>query len=383
MNDTNIADIVDRLFEDAISEQASDIHIEPQKQEAIIRYRVDGLMKVAHQLDLSIYLLIVSRIKILTELDTTGHPRPQEGKIKFRYIDRDVDLRVSIMPTSVGECIVIRILESVETFSNYSDLGMLDEQARIVNDVIKKPYGLILVTGSNGSGKSTTLFRILNNLNSPEKTIATLEDPVERRMDMLRQTQVDPDIGLTFAAGLRFLMRQDPNIIMVGEIRDKETAQIAVQAAVTGHLVFATIHTNNAAGAIIRLINMEVEPYLISTALKMVTAQRLAREICPDCKKIAEPPAELVKSLNLPKDIKFYEGTGCEKCNGKGFRGRQGIHEILMINRQIQDLILKNPSDSQINTIAKQSGMMSLREAALKKVATGVISLEEALRLTE
>ena len=379
----DIVKIVNEIFADAIKAGASDIHFEPTKEGVIIRYRVDGIMRVISEGDAALYSFILSRIKIMSDVEITGLPRPQEGNIKFDYEDGYVDLRVSIFPTSLGECVVTRILESTKYFGNYIGLGMTKEQAEIVEKVVHKPYGLVLVTGPNGSGKSTTLFTILNKLNIPERSLVTLEDPVERKIDMVRQTKIDPDINLTFANGLRYLLRQDPDIIMVGEIRDKETAQIAVQAAITGHLVLATIHTNNAAGAIVRLINMGIEPFLLSSALKFVSAQRLARMNCSHCKEEYDPPEELLNILDAPKSIKFYHSTGCEKCNQKGLKGRQGVHEVLVVTKAIQDLTLKRPSDEQINEMAIKEGMMTLRHTALEKAYKGIISIEEALRLTE
>lgn len=379
----DVIKIVDDIFYNGVAEGASDIHIEPEKEGMIIRYRVDGIMRVVYEGEAKLYDFIVGRIKVLAQLETTGLPHPQEGNIKFKHRDGHADLRISIFPTSLGESIVIRILESKRYFGDYSDLGFMDEQVKTLEDITGKPYGLILVTGPNGSGKSTTLFTILNKLNDPEKCLVTLEDPVERKIDKVRQTQINPEIGLTFAGGLRYLLRQDPDVIMVGEIRDKETARIAVQAAVTGHLVLATIHTNDAAGAIVRLINMGVEPFLLTSALKFVSAQRLARINCQACIQEYDPPGELLKMLNVSPDMKFYHSLGCEQCNQKGMKGRRGIHEVLVISKSIQELILKKPSDKQINELAIQEGMIALRQAALQKVYDGTVSIEEALRLTE
>ncbi len=379
----DVIKVVNDIFDQAVEAGASDIHIEPTTEGFIIRYRVDGIMRVVFEGDKTLYDFILGRIKILAVLGTTGLPRPQEGNVKYKYKDGFIDLRVSVFPTSLGECIVIRVLESKKYFGNYNDLGFTKEQVKTLEKIIKKPYGLILVTGPNGSGKSTTLFTILSKLNDPDRSIVTLEDPVERKIDMVRQTGVNPDIGLTFAVGLRFLLRQDPDVIMVGEIRDSETAKIAIQAAVTGHLVLATIHTNNAAGAIVRLNNMGIEPFLIASALKFVSAQRLARMNCVECKQEYQPPENLLSILNAPKDIKFYHSVGCEACNQKGMKGRRGLHEVLVIDKSIQNLILQKPSDEQINELAIKNGMMTLRQAALQKVYDGLISIEEALRLTE
>jgi type II secretory ATPase GspE/PulE/Tfp pilus assembly ATPase PilB-like protein len=379
----DVVKMVNDILSKAIVAGASDIHVEPTRQGMAIRYRVDGILGVVFEGDERLYEFVVARVKIMAMLETTGLPRPQEGNIKFKYEDGFVDLRVSVFPTSLGEAIVVRILESKRYFGNFIELGMTKEQVGIVETMIRKPHGLILVTGPNGSGKSTTLFTILNELNAAEKSLVTLEDPIERKMDGVRQTQINAEIGLTFAEGLRYLLRQDPDIMMVGEIRDRETAKIAVQSAVTGHLVLATIHTNNAAGAIVRLINMGIEPFLLASALRFISAQRLARVNCPDCREEYDPPEELVKMLDAPRNIKFYHSIGCNKCNQRGKKGRQGIHEVLVISKEIQNLILKHPTDDQINDLAVLEGMLTLRQVALERVYEGSISIEEALRLTE
>jgi len=379
----DIIKLTNNIFVEGINAGASDIHIEPFQEGIIVRYRIDGILRVVFEGDKATFELMLSRIKIMADIDSTGLPRPLEGNIKIKVSDEHVDLCISIFPTSKGEVVVVRVLESKRNFISYPELGFNGEQVAALEKITKKPYGLILVTGPNGSGKSTTLFTILNNLNVPEKSLVTLEDPVERKIDMVRQTNVNPEIGLTFASGLRYLLRQDPDILMVGEIRDKETARIAVEAAITGHLVLATIHTNNAAGAIVRLINMGIEPFLLASALKFVSAQRLARTNCPHCKVQYDPPKELLNVLGAPKGVKFYHSTGCEECGGKGMKGREGIHEVLIVTKAIEELILQRPSDEHINTLAMKEGMATLRQAALQKVYEGKISIEEALRLTE
>ena len=382
-NKVDIIKLVNDIFRQGVEEGASDIHIQPFDDGIIARYRIDGILRTVFEGDKNLSEFMFARIKILADMETTGLPRPQEGNIKFKFNESFVDLRVSIFPTSQGETVVVRILESKKFFKEYSDLGFNAEQTEALKKVTKKPYGLILVTGPNGSGKSTTLFTALSKLNVPEKSLVTLEDPVERKIDMVRQTNINPAIGLTFADGLKYLLRQDPDVLMVGEIRDKETANIAVQAAVTGHLVLATIHTNNAAGAIVRLINMGIEPFLLSSALKFVSAQRLARTNCPHCKKEYRPFKELIDSLGVPQGIKFYHSEGCDKCGGKGMKGRQGIHEVLLVTKPIQELILQRPSDDHINNLAVKEGMTTLRQAALQNVYNGNISIEEAIRLTD
>jgi type IV pilus assembly protein PilB len=380
----NVINVIDDIFADAVKEGASDIHFEPQRDKLIIRYRVDGSLNIVFRGALSLYEKMLARVKVLAQLDMTGLPKPQEGNIRFEDEDAGaVDLRISIFPVNFGECIVIRILEDKLNVENFANLGFSNEQINELEKVIRKPYGLILVTGPTGSGKSTTIFSMLSKLNTPDKSIVTLEDPVERKIKMIRQTRIDASRGLTFAEGLKRLMRQDPDVIMVGEIRDRETAKIAVQAAVTGSLVLATIHTNTAAGAIVRLINMGVEPFLLASSLKFISAQRLGRQNCPDCKEEYVPSKQLTDILDAPIGAKFYHSTGCSSCSQRGFKGRKAIHEVLMVSREIEDLILTKPSDDQIQTIAVREGMVTLRRAALEKVYEGKICIEEAIRLTE
>ncbi len=380
---TDAINLVNRILANAIREKVSDVHIEPKPDGCNVRFRIDGVLSLVAEIPANLVSSMTARIKILAQLDTTGLPRPQEGNMKFRFEDRNVDFRVSIFPTSYGECIVMRLLESVKEYDSFENLGLSSAQSQILEKTIKKPYGLILVTGPTGSGKSTTLFTLLDRLNSPDKSLVTLEDPVERKLDMVRQTQINHDIGLTFASGLRYLLRQDPDIIMVGEIRDEETAQIAVQAAITGQLVLATIHTNNAAGSVIRLLNMKVEPFLLTSALRLVTAQRLARRLCDNCREEYHPSEKLLARVGASSDMKFYRSLGCEKCNNKGVVGRFGIHEVLPITDEVEACVYDNPSDDHINEVAKKQGMVSLREVALQKAQEGLISVEEVLRLTE
>lgn len=384
LSQKEITNVVDDIFFDAVKRGASDIHFEPQADKLIVRYRIDGSLNIVLRGKLDFYEKIIARIKVLTQLDMTGLPRPQEGNIRFEHEDFGaVDLRVSIFPVNYGECIVIRILEDKLNVENFANLGYSNEQINEIEKIIRKPYGLILVTGPTGAGKSTSIFSMLSKLNTPDKSIVTLEDPVERKIKMIRQTKIEPKRGLTFAEGLKRLMRQDPDVIMVGEIRDRETAKIAVQAAVTGTLVMATIHTNTAAGAIVRLINMGVEPFLLASSLKFISAQRLGRQNCPDCIEEYNPPEELLDALDAPEGVKFYRSVGCESCGQKGFKGRKAIHEILVVSKTIEELILKSPSDEQIEEIALREGMVSLRRAALNQVYEGRISIEEAIRLTE
>ncbi|PLX27620.1 type II secretion system protein GspE [Candidatus Parcubacteria bacterium] len=380
----DVINMVNRIIATAVNENVSDIHIEPNQKGLVVRFRVDGLLKIVAEIPAAMVHPLTARIKILSQMDTTGLPRPQEGNMKFAFEgQKQVDLRVSIFPTSYGECIVMRILESVKEFGDYQKLGLTKEQSELLGETIKKPYGLVLVTGPTGSGKSTTLFTLLDRLNDVGRSLVTLEDPVERKLDMVRQTQIDPDIGLTFASGLRYLLRQDSDVIMVGEIRDPETAQIAVQASITGQLVLATIHTNNAAGSIIRLINMGIEPFLLTSALRLVTAQRLARRNCPNCAEEYTPSPELIAKAGAKPGETFRRSRGCEKCNNKGVIGRFGIHEVLPITEKIEAAAYDNPSDDHIMEIARSEGMVTLHDVAMEKAREGLISLEEVLRLTE
>ncbi len=369
------------ILYNGIKKSASDIHFESTKEGFIVRYRINGVLRVEYKGSKVTFSYILAKIKAMAQVETAGMPKPQESDFIFDYEDKDIDMRLSILPTSVGECAVIRVLASVNLANNFKDLGLSNKQVRILERNIRKPNGLILITGPNGSGKSTTLFSILSALNTPEKSIVTLEDPVERKIPGIRQTGINSKIGLTFANGLRYLLRQDPDIIMVGEIRDPETAKIAVQAAITGHLVLATTHTNDAAGAIIRLIDMNVEPYMISSSLRLVTAQRLFRLNCPFCKEEYDPPVGMLKALGVKKGTKFYHSVGCDRCGGTGTGGREGIHEFLEVDREMQELILKRPDDSHLVSAAVKDGMKTLKKRALEKVYNGSISLEEALRL--
>ncbi|PLX21347.1 hypothetical protein C0584_02865 [Candidatus Parcubacteria bacterium] len=383
----DVIKIVDNIIRASIEAKASDIHFEPQESKMITRFRIDGSMNSFYECDLSLYKSILSRIKVMADLDLTGPAKPQEGNFRFypNRMNKDhyVDLRISIFPTSAGQVCVMRVLETKGRFASYSDLGFSEGQLGMLESMTHKPNGLVLVTGPTGSGKSTTLFTILNKLNDPDRVLSTLEDPVERKMDMVRQTEVNPKIGLDFAEGLRYLLRQDPDILMVGEIRDRETAKIAVQASITGHLVLATIHTNNAAGAIVRLINMGIEPFMLSSALKFVTGQRLVRKLCDECKTPTEYPPEFLESKGLPKDITYYRAEGCSSCNNKGVKGRIGIHEVLPVTKVIEEAILLKPSDEQINKLAISEGMKTLQDAALDKLVSGEISLEELIRVVE
>lgn len=380
--------LVNYILSGAIKKKASDIHVEPYEKNLRVRYRIDGVLHEQQNPPKKLQNAIISRIKIMSKLDISEHRLPQDGRVKIKIMDREVDLRVSVLPTSFGEKIVIRILDSSALCLDLSKLGFEPETLAILQKNIKAPFGINLVTGPTGSGKSTTLYSCLSTLNHPDINISTIEDPVEFVIDGINQVQVRPDIGLTFSAGLRSFLRQDPNIILVGEIRDSETAEIAINAALTGHLVFATLHTNDAPGAITRLTNMGVEPFLTSSTVIMVVAQRLIRTICKNCKEPYEIPYENIAVVGVKpeqvqnkKAVTLYRGKGCENCS-KGYKGRLGIYEVFEMNDEIREVILKKAPAHIVRQAARKSGMMSLRESALRKLISGFTTVEEVLRVT-
>ena len=391
--DARIADeapvirMVNLVLQEAIKNRASDIHFEPFADRLRIRYRIDGALQNAFSPPRNMYNAILTRIKIISTLDITEKRLPQDGRFKAKFESREIDFRVSVLPTYHGEKAVLRVLDKASVKSGLSDLGFSKESIQKFQDSIKRPYGMILVTGPTGSGKSTTLYSILNQLNTKERNIMTVEDPIEYQLHGITQTQVNPDIGLTFSSGLRSLLRQSPDIILVGEIRDGETADIAVKAALTGHLVFSTLHTNNAAGAIARLTDMGVEPFLIASSLIATTAQRLLRRICPHCRKECQIPNEVLKRLpaefnSYLKGTVTYKGTGCEQCKNTGYRGRLGAMEVLMVDEEIQQLIIENVSSNIIDQLARKKGMKTLFENAMDGFKQGQTTLEEVLRVT-
>lgn len=382
-----IVRVVNNLIVQAVKQKASDIHIEPEEKELGVRYRIDGVLHRISSLPKSIQAPIISRLKIMADLDIAERRVPQDGRIMMRVSDKELDLRVSTQPTSFGENVVMRILDRSTLRMKLEDLGFDKEELEKFRDLIKTPYGIILVTGPTGSGKSTTLYAALQRLNKEEVNIMTVEDPIEYNLRLIRQTQINRRAGLTYAKGLRAILRQDPDIVMVGEIRDLETAQIAVRAALTGHLVFSTLHTNDAPSAFTRLIDMGVEPFLVSCSLIGVLAQRLVRRICEKCKEEFEPPQELIKRLNLGKRIdsntKFYRGKGCSLCNNTGYKGRIAIFELLENTRQVQDLALSRAASNEIKDLGIKQGMRTLREAAIRKLLQGVTTFEEVFRVTQ
>jgi len=373
--------LVDLIIRQAIDERASDIHIEPFKDKTSLRYRIDGKLYEIPPPSKQLHLPIISRIKILSKLDIAEKRLPQDGAFLVKLENRPIDIRVSTIPTIYGEKVVMRILDRTVVVLDMDQLGFEAKQLERIRHIINMPYGQVLLTGPTGSGKTTTLYAILSEIKSPTKNIITVEDPVEYKLDSVNQVQVKPDIGLTFANALRSFLRQDPDIILVGEIRDLETAQICIRAALTGHLVFSTLHTNDAPSAIIRLIDIGIEPYMIAPSLLLVVAQRLLRKLCPDCKEAYEPTVEQTGGIKIKADL-IYRPKGCAKCGQLGYRGRVCIAEVMVVNEQIRDLISQGASYQKIRDAAKESGMNTLYESGLKKVEDGVTSLEEALSVT-
>ncbi|MCM8804383.1 MAG: GspE/PulE family protein [Candidatus Omnitrophica bacterium] len=386
VSETSAVSVVEGLISKAIEFKATDIHIEIEEEGLRLRYRINGLLYEFPPPPIELYGSIVSHIKVLSNLDIAEKRVPQDGYFKMKLYERDVDLRVSTFPTIFGENVALRVLDKRNIISGLEQLGFFPEVLHRWRILLDEPYGMILVTGPTGSGKTTTLYSSLNELDSIHKKIITIEDPVEYHLKNVNQTQVNPKAGLTFSVALRSILRQDPDIIMVGEIRDIETAEIAFRAAQTGHLVLSTLHTNTAPGAIIRLLDMGVEPYLISSSLIGVLNQRLVRSICNSCKEEYKPYIEEVKILD-PKlcettDIKFYRGKGCHICNGTGYGGRTGIFELMVINEELRRVIIKNPDFSEIKEVARRSGMELLREDGIKKVIAGITTISEVLYTT-
>ncbi|MGE4547192.1 MAG: type IV-A pilus assembly ATPase PilB [Desulfurella sp.] len=382
-NDPPLIKLVNSIIENAITSRASDIHIEPFENLVKVRYRIDGknieIMKLPKQFAPS----IVSRIKIMSHLDIAEKRLPQDGRIKLKMLNKEIDLRVSSIPVAFGEKCVMRILDSSSIKVNLNDLGFEPEDLEKYIKAVKSPHGIILVTGPTGSGKSTTLYATLNLLNNTSVNILTAEDPIEYNLEGINQLQVNDEIGLTFAKALRSFLRQDPDIIMVGEIRDAETADIAIRAALTGHLVLSTLHTNDAPSAVARLIDMGVAPYLLASSLRLILAQRLVRKICDSCKIAYNPEPELIKSLGLErKDAVFYRGKGCPACNNTGYKGRVAIYETMPINEQIRKAIIALSPTDKIRDIAIKEGMQTLRQSGIKKVLDGITTIEEVLEVS-
>ena len=376
--------VVNLILIQALKEKASDIHIEPFEKTIKLRYRVDGNLIEASSPPKALQLSIASRIKILARLDIAERRLPQDGRFRIRIAGKEIDLRISFLPTIYGEKIVIRLLDKSALSGSVQTLGLDERTLGIFKNAIDAPHGMILLTGPTGSGKTTTLYSVLQELNNPEYNIVTVEDPVEYQLIGINQVAVRPEIGLTFAGALRSILRQDPDIVMIGEIRDQETADIAVKAALTGHQVLSTLHTNDAAGAISRLDDMGIEPFLISSSVLLTCAQRLVRRICSNCKEEFVPEPDVFEKLSIPELIgeTFSRGAGCERCKGRGYSGRAAILEILPVTESIRRLIVKRASASVIKNQAVQEGMKTLRMTGIDKAREGITTLEEVLRMT-
>ncbi len=368
-----------------VNDGASDIHIEPAKDHVRVRIRIDGILQEIMQIPKKVQASLISRFKIMSEMDIATKRAPQDGRISATIDDKQFDFRVSTLPSVFGEKIVLRILDKSAISIGLHKLGLLPDTLERFENLISRSYGIILVTGPTGSGKSTTLYSVLSKLNSGEKNILTIEDPVEYEVAGLTQVQINNRAGLTFASGLRTMLRQDPDIAMVGEIRDAETAIIATEAALTGHLVLSTLHTNDAPGALTRLVDMGIEPFLIASSVIGVMAQRLVRLVCPKCKEQYQPPRDAVKRLGIDIEgdtkVTFYRGRGCEHCGGKGYKGRLGVYELMFLNDRIRDLVLQKSSAHVIREAAIECGMKTLKDDAIAKILLGQTTLEECLRV--
>ncbi len=396
-----ISKVVAVILRHAVDGGASDIHIEPTKDKLRIRFRVDGILHSSIILPLKIHSAVVARVKIIANLKIDETRLPQDGRFSVKFENKNIDFRVSTFPTMLGEKVVLRILDPNQGVKTFEELGLEGKNFDIIKEAIQKPYGLILLTGPTGSGKTTTLYAILHALNKEGVNIITLEDPVEYYIEGVNQSQVRPEIGYNFANGLRHILRQDPNIIMVGEIRDKETANLATNAALTGHIVLSTLHTNDSLGVIPRLIDLGVEPFLIPPTLSVALAQRLVRRLCPFCKEKVEPSEEVKEKIfekynslpeiikkNLPfklgskNEVSIFEPKGCKRCGNEGYSGRIGVFEILKITKGISEIITSNPSEAKIFEEAKKQGMITMEQDGILKVLEGITSMEEVLRVT-
>jgi type II secretion system protein E len=377
---------VDLLLSQAVKSRASDIHVEPQEKSMMIRMRIDGILRDMVPPSRKMQAAVVARIKILSEMDIAERRLPQDGRFKVKASGRDIDVRVSVIPTIYGEKVVMRILDASAVNHNLNQLGFEPRRLEEFKTLLSQPHGIIVVTGPTGSGKSTTLYSALNHLRDPKKNITTVEDPVEYRLAGINQIQVKPEIDLDFALCLRAILRQDPDIILIGEIRDKETVEIAIKASLTGHLVLSTFHTNDAPSAISRFVYMGIEPYLLASTLNLVLAQRLVRRICDHCKKPVNLSAEVLKRLQIEperaKNATFYQGQGCQACGGTGYLGRLPIFEFLVIDRDIREKLTDGASESQIRATARKKGYGGLVESGVSNLLKGLTTAEEVLRVT-
>ena len=372
--------IVNDIIHDAVRLRASDIHLEPFELEMGVRFRIDGVLQEITTIPKDRISEVISRIKIMSRMDIAEKRRSQDGRIRISEQGKDIDIRASSLPTDFGEKIVLRILDKSGFDYNLNSIGMDPHRLAKFKKAIQQPNGIVLLTGPTGSGKTTTLYAVINYIKRPGINISTVEDPIEYNIPGVNQTQVNSNIGMTFAHSLRTLLRQDPDVIMVGEMRDQETAEIAIRSSLTGHLVLSTLHTNDAPSAFTRLIDMSIEPYLVSSSVTMVIAQRLVRMICPHCKCEAVVPDDTRKNLGISADLPLYKGIGCSSCSYTGYRGRTGIFEVLPISEDLRSLINKKAYASEIRNTALNEGLVTLRENALSKLADGITTAEEVLR---
>ncbi len=385
VDDAPVVKLVNLILSDAIRKEASDIHIEPYEKNFRVRYRIDGVLYEEMKPPMKLKNAITSRIKIMANLDIAERRLPQDGRIKLKISrDKDMDFRVSVLPTLFGEKIVLRLLDKSNLQLDMTKLGFEERALSDFKEAIHKPFGMVLVTGPTGSGKTTTLYSALSELNTHETNISTAEDPVEFNLAGINQVQMHEEIGLNFAASLRSFLRQDPDIIMVGEIRDFETAEIGIKAALTGHLVLSTLHTNDAPSTVNRMLNMGVEPFLVASATNLILAQRLARRICPNCKENLEVPAQALLDVGVPEDqigsFTCYRGSGCANCADTGFRGRVALYEVMPITDEVRELILNGASSMELKELAVQQGMKTLRMSGITKLIEGVTTVEEVVR---
>ncbi|MDD5098828.1 MAG: GspE/PulE family protein [Candidatus Colwellbacteria bacterium] len=396
VDEAPIIKIVSSTLKAAVEQKASDIHIEPQRTRLRIRFRIDGSLKEASSFPLELLQPVVSRVKVLSNLKIDETRVPQDGRFRTIIFGRDVDYRVSTLPTPLGEKVVIRVLDPMAGLKGVEDLGLVGQNAEWVIEALKKPFGMVLVTGPTGSGKTTTLYAFLQMINREDVNIMSMEDPIEYFVDGVNQSQIRPEIGYSFATGLRQALRQDPDVIMVGEIRDNETAGLAVQAALTGHIVLSTLHTNNAAAVVPRLIDMGVAPFLLPSSLNVMIAQRLVRRLCDNCKRPEDAPPDIQKLIageveKLPESMKkqippppyrVYKAPGCEECKGKGVKGRIALFEVMKITRELENIIASGTTEGRVKDEAKRQGIVSLRQDGIIKALNGVISIEEVIRET-
>lgn len=385
-----IAKIVSTILEYAVKSRASDVHIEPQEDRVRVRYRIDGILYDRLSLPKSVQEAVISRIKILSEMKIDEHRAPQDGRFNFKIEDKEVDLRISVLPAAHGEKIVMRLLRKSGGIPTLQELGLEGTALRNLETNMLRPHGIIIVCGPTGSGKTTTLYAVLNKLNSPKVNIMTLEDPVEYEMPGINQVQINAGVGLTFATGLRAFLRQDPNIILVGEIRDKETTDLAIQAALTGHLVFSTLHTSNASGSLPRLLDLGAETFLLSSSINAIVGQRIVRRLCQACKSAYPPPPQLLDimkkelgALLPPGEAKFYKAVGCSECDSSGYKGRVGIFEVLPVTAKIAEMILKRADSISLEKEAVAEGMITMKQDGYMKVLRGVTTVEEVLRVAQ